>query len=146
MPGTFSPPPRVSDPDMHHGTCVTHVPGCMPGSLTTSFIWSRRQGKTLQAFPAHAQPAILRIWQEGHWVDPQTIWNDVISGQWSKLGFLCRQRYQLCQDLEDRKWWSVETVSRDGNTFDCIWQATRHPKPTSSGMFRQTSHLQTVSL
>ena len=26
MPETFSPPPRVSDPDMHHGTCVTHVP------------------------------------------------------------------------------------------------------------------------
>ena len=25
-PGTFSPPPRVSDPDMHRGTCVTHVP------------------------------------------------------------------------------------------------------------------------
>ena len=25
-PGTFSPPPRVSDPDMHHGTCVTQVP------------------------------------------------------------------------------------------------------------------------
>ena len=35
MPGTFSPPPRVSDLDMHHGTCVTHVPWCMPGSLTT---------------------------------------------------------------------------------------------------------------
>ena len=26
MPGTFSTPPRVSDPDMHHGTRVTHVP------------------------------------------------------------------------------------------------------------------------
>ena len=26
MPGTFSPPPPVSDPDMHHVTCVTHVP------------------------------------------------------------------------------------------------------------------------
>ena len=26
MSGTFSPPPRVSDPDMHHGTCVTNVP------------------------------------------------------------------------------------------------------------------------
>ena len=26
MPGTFSPSPQVSDPDMHHGTCVTHVP------------------------------------------------------------------------------------------------------------------------
>ena len=34
MPGTFSLPPRVSDPDMHHGTCVMHVPWCMPGSLT----------------------------------------------------------------------------------------------------------------
>ena len=25
----FFPPPRVS-PDMHHGTCVTHVPCCIP--------------------------------------------------------------------------------------------------------------------
>ena len=44
MPGTFSPPPRISDPDMHHGTCVTHVPWCMPGSLTSDFLWSRRRG------------------------------------------------------------------------------------------------------
>ena len=35
MPGTFSPPQRVSDPDLHHGTCVTHVSWCMPGSLTS---------------------------------------------------------------------------------------------------------------
>ena len=47
--------PLVSDPGMHHGTCVTHVPWCMSGSLT------RGGGK-----PAHAQPAILRIWQEAH--------------------------------------------------------------------------------
>ena len=41
MPGTFSPAPqRVSDPDMNHGMCVTHVPWCMPGSLT-----SRWRGK-----------------------------------------------------------------------------------------------------
>ena len=39
-PGTFSPPTWVSDPDMHHGTCVTHVPWCMSGSLT-----SRWRGK-----------------------------------------------------------------------------------------------------
>ena len=41
IPGTFSPPPSVSDPDMHHGTCVTHVPWFIPGSLTGSFLWSR---------------------------------------------------------------------------------------------------------
>ena len=43
--GTFSPPPPVSDPDMHHGTCVTHVSWCMPWSLTSGFLWSRWRGK-----------------------------------------------------------------------------------------------------
>ena len=37
----FSPPPRVSDPDMHPDTCVTHVPRCMPGSQTSGWLWSR---------------------------------------------------------------------------------------------------------
>ena len=41
MPGKFSPPPRVSNPDMHHGTFVTHVPWCMLGSLASGFLWSR---------------------------------------------------------------------------------------------------------
>ena len=45
MPRKFSPPSRVSDPDMHHGTCVLHVPWCMPGSLTNGFLWSRWRGK-----------------------------------------------------------------------------------------------------
>ena len=45
MPGTFSPPPRVSDPDMHHGMCVTHVPWCMSGSQTCGLLWSRWRGK-----------------------------------------------------------------------------------------------------
>ena len=45
MPGAFSPPPWVSDPEMHHGTCVAHVPWCMSGSLTSGFLWSRWRGK-----------------------------------------------------------------------------------------------------
>ena len=44
--------PLVSDPGMHHGSCVTHVQWCMPGSLT------RGGGETFPAFPVHAQPAI----------------------------------------------------------------------------------------
>ena len=28
-PGTFSPKPLVSDPGMHHGTCITHEPRWM---------------------------------------------------------------------------------------------------------------------
>ena len=45
MPGTFSPPPRLGDPDMYHGTCVTHEPWCVPGSLTSGFLWIWWRGK-----------------------------------------------------------------------------------------------------
>ena len=45
MPGTFSPPPWVSDPDMHRDMCVTHVLWCIPESLTRGFLWSRGRGK-----------------------------------------------------------------------------------------------------
>ena len=45
MPGTVSLPPWVGDPNMHHGTCMRQMPWCMPGSLTSSFLWSQWQGK-----------------------------------------------------------------------------------------------------
>ena len=45
MPGTFSPPPRVSVPDMHHGTCVRHVPWCIAGSVNRGFLLSWWWGK-----------------------------------------------------------------------------------------------------
>ena len=44
-PEAFSSPPRVSDPDMHHSTCDTHVPWCMQGLLISGFHWSRWQAK-----------------------------------------------------------------------------------------------------
>ena len=45
---------------MHHGTCVTHVPWCMSGSLT------RGDGENVPGIPGACAPAILRIWQEAH--------------------------------------------------------------------------------
>ena len=50
----------VSDPGMHHGTCVTHVPWCMPGSPTCG------DGGNVPGIPGACAPAILRIWQEAH--------------------------------------------------------------------------------
>ena len=70
MPGTFSPSPQVSDPDMHHGTCVTHVPWCMPGTLTGGFLWNRWRGKrsrhsrrmrNLQFYVSGKRPMMLDI-------------------------------------------------------------------------------------
>ena len=41
----FPPSPRVSDPDTHYCTCVTHVSWCMLGSLTSGVLWSRWRRK-----------------------------------------------------------------------------------------------------
>ena len=41
----FSRRRGLATPDMHHSTCVTHVPWCMPGSLTSGLLWSRWRGK-----------------------------------------------------------------------------------------------------
>ena len=50
----------VSDPGMHHGTCVTHVPWCMSGSLTCG------GRENVPGIPGACAPAILCIWQEAH--------------------------------------------------------------------------------
>ena len=52
--------PLVSDPGMHHGTCVTHVPWCMSGSLASG------GGENVPGIPGAWAPAIFRIWQEAH--------------------------------------------------------------------------------
>ena len=45
---------------MHHGTCVTHVPWCISGSLTCG------DGENVPGIPGACAAAILRIWQEAH--------------------------------------------------------------------------------
>ena len=67
MTGTFSPPPLVSDPGMHHGTCVTHVPWCMPGSLTSSFLWSRCQGN-VPGIPGACKTQNVTYVVKGPWI------------------------------------------------------------------------------
>ena len=57
----FQRKPLVSDPGMHHGTCVTHVPWCMSGSRT------RGGGENVPGIPGACAPAISRIWQEAQY-------------------------------------------------------------------------------
>ena len=77
------PRPRVSDPDMRHGTCVMHVPWCMPGSLTHGFLWSRWWGKrsrhsqrmrNLQFYVSGKRPMDYRsnalVWEAGWYLFP----------------------------------------------------------------------------
>ena len=68
----FQRKPLVSDPGMHHGTCVTHVPWCMSGSLTCG------DGENVPGIPGACAPANLRIWQEAHGAGPssETVLNE----------------------------------------------------------------------
>ena len=79
----FQRKPLVSDPGMHHGTCVTHVPWCMSGSLTCD------DGENVPGIPGACAPAILRIWQEAHiecfHVLSQTVNRAWLSGKVCKL-------------------------------------------------------------
>ena len=92
MSGTFSPPPRVSDPDMHHGTCITHVSWCMPGSLTSGFLWNRRWGRNVPGIPGACATRkftyLVRgpcCWQEQRqWMDDGSRWNGPIWHLWPR--------------------------------------------------------------
>ena len=97
-PGTFSPPPRVSDHDMHHGTCVTHVPLCMAGSLTSGFLWSRWWEKRSQLYRRMRSPQfyvseaydVRGLWQiSSRWMPHlrkaiSTYWDRHKIGRWTE--------------------------------------------------------------
>ena len=69
----FQRKPLISDPGMHHGTCVTHVPWCMSGSLTCGY------GENVPGIPGACAPAILRIWQEAHVREISTVVDSSVS-------------------------------------------------------------------
>ena len=103
MPGTLSPPLRVSDPDMHHGTCVTHVPWCMPGSVTSCFLWSRWRGKLSRCMRSpqfYASGKRLIISRELHWSNVNIQLSAFI--MWSDLTLYCTQNYSNLERTNSR--------------------------------------------
>ena len=120
MPGTFSPPPPLSDPDMHHGTCVTHVPWCMPGSITSGFLWSRRRGKTFPAFPAQRATRNYTYLVRGPWANPDPAISDWCLGLFL-LSYIGVQTYG--------PWFRTDRLHStiSGTIEPCKWHAYRRP-------------------
>ena len=69
IPGAFSPPPWDSDPDVHHGTCVTHVPWCMSGSLTSGFYLNSVTGENAPGIPGACANCNVTYLARGPWID-----------------------------------------------------------------------------
>ena len=119
--------PLVSDPGMHHGTCVTHVPWCMSGSFNCG------DGENVPGIPGACAPAILRIWQEAHALWPKnkpmvhpTLYPTLtssISGQ-SNLPFLeyGYQNLTLKTQAQVHRW-GQNLKSQIGSNMLSIWPA-----------------------
>ena len=109
----------VSDPSMHHGTCVTHVPWCMSGSPPAV------AGKTFPAFPAHAQPAVIRIWKEAHYVTLLSWWGESTGDWWNPLTNVRDLSFSFCNVLLFT-WTSYSTDSQvvsDLRTYLILFRA-----------------------
>ena len=65
--GNVSPTLWVNDPYMHHGTGVTHVPWCMPGSPTSGFLWSLWRGKRSPGILGACATLIFTYLARGPW-------------------------------------------------------------------------------
>ena len=93
MPGTLAHhrlqrKPLVSDPSMHHGTCVTHVPWCMSGSLTRGGgenvpgipgACATRNFTYLVRGPFHGPPEKTGFTVLSHDMVPVKIWYDILT-------------------------------------------------------------------
>ena len=93
-PGTFSPPPRVSDLDMHHGTCVMHVPWCMLGSLTSGFLRSRWRGKRSRHSRCMRNPQFCVSGKRptDEWLHPmETMWFSYLSMPCSQIIYVSKR-------------------------------------------------------
>ena len=76
MPGTFSPPPTSKKTAIwRFGHASRHVRQAR-AVMHVGIANPRWRGK-LSWYSRHAQPVILRIWQEAHysrWIDQRTLW------------------------------------------------------------------------
>ena len=79
-----------SDPGMHHGTCVTHVPWCMSGSLTCG------DGENVPGIPGACASAILRIWQEAHVQNFVAITVLELRWVWNEISIEFELRWKNC--------------------------------------------------
>ena len=94
--------PLVSDPGMHHGTCVTHVPWCMSGSFNCG------DGENVPDIPGACAPAILRIWQEPHIM--MTSYNGIFCVTGTLWGVIIH-------------WWIPLTIASDAKLLCVRWSS-----------------------
>ena len=112
MPVTFTLPPWVSDPDIHHATCAPHEPRCRSGSLTSGFLWSRWRGKRSGipgACATHNFTYLVRGPLAEHWQGWQALSNHV----WCTLCHIHVIRDMSTAPCKSSQWQTLLPVDRE---------------------------------
>ena len=87
MPGPFFQRKLlVSDPGMHHGTCVTHVPWCMSGSLTGG------GGENIPGIPGACATRNFKYLARGPYIIPHVTCNRRISRLSTNICPMCQTK------------------------------------------------------
>ena len=138
--------PLVSDPGMHHGTCVTHVPWCMSGSFNCG------DGETFPAFPAHAHPQICVSGKRPMWGTElrsdfeltKDMWGCLLWVFWKRGRDISRVQltspllYVWCvtsRDLLSLLSWETRSRKSSGCCTIGIWSNWRKKKTYAQGWF-----------
>ena len=106
--------PLVSDPGMHHGTCVAHVPWCMSGSLACV------GGENDPGITGACAPAILRIWQEAH-----VYKNEVLKFTYRQPWVRDRRRQHGARVCQHQSRWRTCWRNRHPHRWSCRWASDR---------------------
>ena len=126
---------------MHHGTCVTHVPWCMPGSLTRGFLRISAAGENVPGVCVTlnftylvrgpcmlAQSWLCRAYGAQHWHEQTLPWSQFsrvhvgpTSGQ-SQLGDILQQGFIMGPVLRFQQMTqNIACVSKDFSTSLRHW-------------------------
>ena len=144
MPGTFffrhwlQRKPLISDSGMHHGTCVTHAPWCMSGSVTHG------DRENVLGIPGACATCNFTYLATNQWGDntiaqvlskgPWTMWrNESRQSRWTVVVFHTNsQNYVVCLARESFNnlvfWGILKTVKSN---------AIRHNKDRVYGKWKQ---------
>ena len=103
----FQRKPLVSDPGMHHGTCVTHVPWCMSGLLT------RGGGENVPGIPGACATRNFTYLVRGP-LSTQWIYHSIsLSHRYVKsTGTIPQQSISHVYIFGDELWWRHGTETR----------------------------------
>ena len=130
-------------------TCVTHVPWCMQGSLTSGFIWSRWRGKRSRhsrrmrnpQFCVSGKRPILNVGT----VKPDQSYHWIMRSPWDRRLFMTASMnmklYRQCQTN-----YKLDASPVSVHRFDCIWSETSLAwPPTRLVLNARSSHTRGIT-